>query len=81
MSTHTLVSFDGDLVSNIEKDPQGFVESLLRHLRNPDSVFGLDLEYLRHYYGVTTYGARHHSSPYTITWGFTHTHIYQPGNR
>ncbi len=65
MSLRSLVEFNHDFASVIERDPAGFVAALLDRLRCVDyrAVPGEIVP------GVTVVGARHHTEPYRVQWG------------
>jgi hypothetical protein len=66
MSNRSLVEFNHDFSSEIERDPHHFVEALVAYLRSASPEHS---ERLRLVYGVTVFGTRHHSDDYSIKWG------------
>lgn len=66
MSNRTLIEINHDNTHEIETRPEEFVAALTAYLRSGDVTRLPDGVVFR---GVRVLGIRHHSDPYSITWG------------
>lgn len=73
MSNRTLIEINHDFSGDIGRNPEAFLSALLSYLASASRDRVLELDG----FGITVFGMRHHSDPYSIDWG-SHKHEQKP---